>query len=113
MVFSSTIFIFYFLPSILFLYFIVRKKLRNTVLLAASLSFYAWGEPRFIFVLSLSIAVNYLFGLFIEKQSKETTAKAMLVIGVGANLIVLFYYKYMNFAVFIWNRTIGQKYGGV
>lgn len=66
MIFSSVIFLFYFLPITLAIYFFVRKKFRNLVLLAASFIFYAWGEPKYIFILIASIFINYLVGMGIH-----------------------------------------------
>ena len=63
MVFSSVIFLFYFLPLTLLGYYLIRKELRNVFLLAASLFFYAWGEPKFVFVMLLVILISYLSGL--------------------------------------------------
>lgn len=61
LVFSSSVFLFIFLPLVLFFYFIVRAELRNFVLLAFSLIFYAWGEPRFVLLMLFSILLNYCF----------------------------------------------------
>ena len=66
MVFSSTIFLFAFLPIVLLLYYIAKPKLQNGILLAASVLFYAYGEPKFIFVMLISIALNYGFALAIR-----------------------------------------------
>ena len=66
MVFSSTIFLFLFLPLVLGLYFLVRPGLRNGVLLLASLTYYAWGESKFLRLVLFSILGNYLFGLTIQ-----------------------------------------------
>lgn len=106
MVFSSTIFIFYFLPIVLVLYFAVNTTLKNTVLLISSLIFYAWGEPRFIFILLVSIGANYCFGLSIEKSYSRKIAKVLVVLGVGINLGILFYFKYFNFSISIFNRVV-------
>lgn len=71
MVFSSSIFLFIFLPLVLFFYFIVRAELRNFVLLAFSLIFYAWGEPRFVLLMLFSILLNYCFGLLVHHYDKR------------------------------------------
>ena len=62
MLFSSVVFLFYFLPLVLGLYYILRFSvtLKNMLLLVASLFFYAWGEPRFVLVMLVSIALNYV-----------------------------------------------------
>ena len=67
MVFSSSIFIFVFLPLVLFLYYISGKKLKNYVLLLASLFFYSWGGVSYLKILIVSIIINYIFGLLIDK----------------------------------------------
>ena len=69
MLFSSTTFLYLFLPSVVFLYYTVCRKSRfmqNLLLLAASLFFYAWGEPKFVLVMLLSITANWFFGLLVE-----------------------------------------------
>ena len=63
MVFSSLIFTFIFLPVIVILYFLAKEEYRNYLLLIASLVFYAYGEPRFVFVMLVSIVVNYAFAV--------------------------------------------------
>ncbi len=96
MLFSSPIFIFIFLPIIIFLIGLGRKSLHNIILLFASIFFYAWGglsqTPIFIF----SIAINYLFGLLIG-GAEGRRAKFFLTIGVSINLALLGYFKYFNF----------------
>ena len=73
MVFSSVIFLFYFLPLTLLGYYLIRKELRNVFLLAASLFFYAWGEPKFVFVMLLVILISYLSGLALHEVDKHFT----------------------------------------
>ncbi|MDA1570780.1 MBOAT family protein, partial [Bacillus cereus] len=80
MVFSSSIFLFIFLPLVLFLYFIVRAELRNFVLLAFSLIFYAWGEPRFVLLMLFSIVLNYCFGLLVHHYDKRKNMKVTFLI---------------------------------
>ncbi|HPQ87123.1 MAG TPA: MBOAT family O-acyltransferase [Gammaproteobacteria bacterium] len=94
MVFSSITFLFYFLPLFLVLYFITPFK--NTVLLIASLLFYAWGEAGYVLLLLVSIGLNYLFGILIDKNF-NLTKKTVLVSGIVINLVLLGYYKYFNF----------------
>ena len=67
MLFSSVPFLFYFLPAALLLYFLVPRRLKNAALLLASLFFYAWGEPKYVVLMLVSIAQGYLFGLLVEK----------------------------------------------
>ncbi len=108
MVFSSVIFLFYFLPIVLISYFAVKKELRNALLLAASLFFYAWGEPAFVFVLILSVAVNYVAGIgisYFKKKGSRLSAKGFLCFAAAVNLGILFYYKYVNFFIDNLNRV--------
>lgn len=103
MVFSSVIFLFYFLPVTLGIYFIVKKEFRNMVLLLASLFFYAWGEPKFAAVLVFSIFINYLVGIGIHVFRGSRKARWIMIIGVLANLSILFFYKYIDFSIRILN----------
>ena len=106
MVFSSSLFLFGFLPVVLAIYFFSHNRYRNLVLLIASLFFYAWGEPRNVLVMLASILINYLLGLGIEKASKQK--KLFLILSVLYNIGVLFYFKYLNFAGSIWESLTGQ-----
>ena len=107
MVFSSPIFLFAFLPALLLVYFFARKELRNWILVAASLFFYAFGEPRTVFLMLLSILVNYAAGLLIEKYSQRK--KMILTLAVLYNLAVLFVFKYLNFTVNTFNTIFGTN----
>ena len=96
MIFSSVTFLFYFLPLFLILYFI--SPFKNTVLLVASLLFYAWGEAQYTLLLLVSIFFNYLFGLLIDRYRNEIKSKnIMLSFGISINLSLIVYYKYFNF----------------
>jgi len=96
MIFSSITFLFYFLPVFLILYFITPFK--NTVLLIASILFYAWGELGYTLLLLVSIGINYVFGLLIEKhKNRNSQQKYYLAIGISLNLLLIAYYKYFNF----------------
>ena len=100
MVFSSSIFLFIFLPIVFLLYFISPGiNAKNIVLLTSSLLFYAWGEPKYIFLMIISILANYGFGLWIPRIQKKNMRKAVLGLAVLTNLGLLFYFKYFNFAV--------------
>ena len=101
MVFSSLSFLFYFLPTILLLYYILPKKFRygrNFVLLLGSLFFYFVGEPKAIVVMLLSIFINYIGGIAVNSGG-EKQRKISLTIVVVLNLTILFYYKYLMFIV--------------
>ena len=98
MVFSSLIFLFFFLPAVLFCYYIVPQnfiRVRNAVLLLFSLFFYFYGEPRLIGMLIFSILMNYLFGL----SMRSTYRKPLLILCVIANLSLLGVFKYLNFFI--------------
>lgn len=100
MVFSSIVFLFYFLPAILLLYYTVgclHLWVRNILLLAASLVFYAWGEPKNIVLLIGSCVVNWLLALCISAFPRAK--KPLLVLDCAVNLGVLFVFKYLNFTL--------------
>jgi alginate O-acetyltransferase complex protein AlgI len=97
LLFSSPLFLFAALPLSLALYLAAPRVLRNTVLLAASLAFYAWGEPFFILVLLLSSAADYAIGKRVSLAGPD--ARWWLALGVGMNLALLLGYKYLDFAL--------------
>jgi len=105
MVFSSAVFLFYFFPLFLLLYYTLPWK--NAVLLVGSLLFYAWGEPRYVPLLMLSAFLNYAFGYLIggarARGGPDSTAKTLLALGIGINLAMLAYYKYLGFFAAIAN----------
>lgn len=97
MVFSSLVFLWLFLPFTLLVYGVLRRPdWRNLFLLAMSLIFYAWGEPRYVLIMVFSILLNYGFGRLIEKSSRP---RLVVSLGILANLSLLGYYKYINFAI--------------
>lgn len=103
MVFSSSVFLIVFLPITLLAYFIVPTrfvKARNSVLLAASLVFYGWGEPKYILIMIFSIVFNYVCGLAAGKNR----SKAVLILCVVGNLALLGYFKYTDFVLETVNR---------
>lgn len=67
MVFSSMTFLWIFLPILLCIYFLAKEKYRNVILLIFSLIFYSWGEPKYIVLMLMSIIVNYILGLVLDK----------------------------------------------
>ncbi len=97
MLFSSTTFVFLFLPTVLAAYHLSRKELRNYVLLAASVLFYAWGEPDYLAIMILTIAINWTGALLIEKRRDR--AKTVLICAILMNLSFLIYFKYFNFII--------------
>lgn len=70
MVFSSMVFLWIFLPILLLIYFIAKDKYKNTILLIFSLIFYTWGEPKNIILMLISISINYLLGIWLDKCRK-------------------------------------------
>jgi alginate O-acetyltransferase complex protein AlgI len=106
--FSSTIFLFLFLPIVLSLSLIVPKKYSNYFLLTTSLAFYAWGEIYYILVLVCSITVNHLIGLFIQHSNRQTSRKSFLAIGITANLGILSTFKYTDFLTKNLNEILAQ-----
>ena len=97
MVFSSTVFLFLFLPLVLIIYYnpiVKNRKFRNIFLLLVSLGFYAWGEPVFVFVMMLSIIINWFLALKIDKNEKK---KRYVILAILYNVGLLFVFKYLSF----------------
>ncbi len=99
MLFSSITFLYYFLPTVLGLYFIVPKNLKNFILLVFSLFFYFYGEPVYFFLMITSIASGYLHGLWIDKLRNQKYSGLPLVSSVVVSIGMLIYFKYSNFFI--------------
>ena len=99
MVFSSLVFLFIFLPVTLLLYYLIEIKFRNTLLLIASLIFFAWGGISYTLILIISILTNYIVGLLISKYLRTRYARYFLALGVAVNLGILVIFKYANFLI--------------
>lgn len=98
MLFSSIVFLFTFLPAVMILYYLLPVRFRNVILLLASLVFYAWGEPVYLFLMLLSILFNYFSGLDIARNLQDKrAAKRSLVFNLIINLAVLGFFKYEGF----------------
>jgi alginate O-acetyltransferase complex protein AlgI len=97
MVFSSPIFVFLFLPLTGLFYFAAPRRARNAILLLASLVFYAWGEQLFVFVMLASVALNWLFGLMLERYRGPAASRLVIAGAVVVNIGLLAYYKYSGF----------------
>ena len=106
MVFSSISFLFFFLPLLLIVYYLVPSKLRNYVLLIFSLFFYYMGEKWYVFLLLFSCFINYLLGILIAKKKR----KYGLVIGLIFNIGLLFYFKYTNFFLSTFSNIFNFNY---
>ena len=109
MLFSSIPFLFYFLPVVLILYCIAPKKVKNLVLLLASIFFYAWGEPKYVVLMGVSILCGYVFGLLIERNRENRWAKVFLVASVVMCVSFLAYFKYMDFFLANFNAVTGLQ----
>jgi alginate O-acetyltransferase complex protein AlgI len=99
LIFSSPIFVFLFLPTVLALYFVLPKAWRNPLLLAASLIFYAWGESEFIVVLICLVFFNHFCGRIIHAAGKTRRARLLLAAAISVNLGLLVAFKYGGFFV--------------
>jgi len=100
MVFSSFEFIFRFLPIFLVVYYVVPPRFKNIVLVLGSLCFYAYGEPKYLLLLLLSIFLNFKFAQFIERASYHPTfMRIWLITAMTYNFGILFFFKYINFTI--------------
>lgn len=108
MVFSSLIFIFIFLPLVLISYYVAPKRLRNTIILLASLIFYAWGEPIYIVLIIISILINYLGALLIRVHiNNKEKSKFIFITILLIDISILFFFKYYGFAIESLGSIIG------
>lgn len=107
MLFSSITFIFYFLTSLILIYYIVPKKFRNSVLLLFSLLFYFLGEPKYVVILILSCVINYILSLLINKYKYK---KLFLIIAVVYNIGQLIYFKYADFFIENINQIFNSEF---
>ncbi|MFF2885442.1 MBOAT family O-acyltransferase [Paenibacillus sp. NPDC057967] len=110
MVFSSLLFLFIFLPAVLLVYHLSPKRIRNVILLVASLIFYAWGEPIYIALMLFSTCTDYIFGLLLDGEKKsEATRKWILTASIIVNLGVLGFFKYADFLIGNVNALLGTS----
>ncbi len=108
MVFSSSLFLFLFLPLFLSVYFLSPTRFKNGVILIFSLFFYTWGAPKFVLVILGSIVVDYLLSKKIYYSTNEKQKKSWLVFSVLLNVSVLLYFKYSNFFVENFNSLLAD-----
>ena len=106
MLFSGIPFLFYFLPPVIILYFLLPDRWKNGLLLLASLVFYAWGEPKYVVLMIFSILAYYLFGLAIEKSSRK---KLWLTASILTGAVLLGIFKYCDFFLDSFNRISGTS----
>ena len=99
MVFSSLTFLFFFLPLFLLLYQVARKEYKNLLILAASIVFYSWGAPKFVFVILGSTFIDFYLVKFLHQSSEDRTRKLLLACSILINLGLLAFFKYANFFV--------------
>ena len=111
MLFSSLTFVWFFLPALALIYYISPgRKLKNGVLLIASLVFYSWGEPRYVVLVILSILLNYGFGLALDGcGERRGLKKAVFVLSILADLGLLGYFKYFNFFLELAMSLLGRQ----
>ena len=109
MVFSSTLFLFRFLPIIMILYFLAPGRTKNVLLLLGSLIFYAWGEPIYVLLMLFSTVSDYLHGRAIGKARSKMVKQIFLVSSIIVNLSVLGFFKYADFLVGTINQLTGSQ----
>lgn len=109
MVFSSITFLFYFLPIVLIIYYLIPNKYKNIVLLISSFIFYFYGEPKNIYIMILSILATYIFGILIDKYKKTKYSKIFLILSIFINIGLLIYFKYADFIIKNVNLWLSNK----
>ncbi len=111
MVFSSIIFLFYFLPAFLLVYYFSPKRFKNLTVLLFSIFFYSWGAPKFIFVILATTFLDFHLVSLMSRSATEYQRRVLLTLSISINLGVLFYFKYSNF--FIDNINALLSIGGI
>ena len=109
MLFSSMTFVFVFLPIVCMTCLLARKDLQNHILLIASIIFYAWGEPRYLAIMLMTILINYIGANYISRSKNKGHRKALLAATVLLDLSFLFYFKYFNFFIENFNELFAAK----
>ena len=107
MVFSSTVFLFMFLPFTLIGYYLIKREFKNYWLFFVSLIFFGWSQPNYLWIILLSIVINYSCAMLIDDL--KTLRKAVMTIAIVANLAVLFYFKYFDFFVDSLNKAFSSS----
>lgn len=108
MLFYSPLFLFGFLPLCLAAFAVARGRGRNAVLLLASILFYAWGEPRFIFIAVASAGLDYLICKQIDQTHGRPASRRWLTLGIVLNLGLLAYFKYVDFFLASANELLAR-----
>ena len=109
MIFSSILFLFYFLPVFLIVYFILPKSFKNLAIFIGSLFFYAFGEPKYILIMLVEIFLSYFFALLIEKNRDRKSGLYLTVVSVILIVSFLLYFKYTNFFIDCFNGLTGSQ----
>jgi len=110
MVFSSLIFLYFFLPVSLLIYFISPKCIKNFILLVTGLFFYAWGEPIYVYVMILSSAIDYVAGLVMHYNDNRKNVRTIcLIVSVIMNVSLLGVFKYSSFFIENINAVFGTS----
>ena len=110
MVFSSIVFLYIFFPIMLLIYFAVPKKFKNAVMILASLVFFAWGEIRYIFIMLILAVMDFFCGKGIDKnEGNRRKQRIYLLIDVGVNLLILFFFKYADFIIANINTVLNTQ----
>ena len=99
MVFSSSLFILYFLPLFLVVYYVLPVRFKNIFTLLASIVFYAWGAPDFIFIVLASLLIDFYLVDWMHKSTLRKARRILLAISVVLNIGMLAYFKYANFLI--------------
>ena len=110
MIFSSLLFLFKFIPIFFIIYYLCPAKIKNVVLLLGSIIFYAWGEPKFLILIIISILVNYAMGLLIDffDKKQKSLKKLAFAVAIIYDLSMLFVFKYADFFIENINRATGS-----
>lgn len=108
MVFSSVIFLVYFLPLFLSIYFIASNKYKNAILLISSILFYSWGAPLFVFAILATTTVDFYLVNTLHKAQTPKRKKLFLILSLLLNVGMLFYFKYCNFFIENFNSILGS-----
>ena len=111
MVFSSILFLIYFLPLFLIVYYTLPQRFRNGWLLFCSVLFYSWGAPRFIFVILGTTILDFFLVRKMAETIHNRSRRLLLLLSISINLGLLFYFKYSNFFIENFNEIL--RWGGM
>ncbi len=109
MLFSSIPFLYYFFPLFLILYFAVPKVLKNSVILIFSLVFYAWGEPKYVFLMAATILIGYISGILMDRLKSKKLKKLTMIAAAVICFGFLGYFKYVDFFISNFNAVTGMS----